>query len=157
MGEGKGVSEITPPSRKQFCISGPLSNFQTGLDNPQKHPNESPGIPWNLQVSLVLVNSLSIWIQMCYYSQVNRKKYILSQLLKLRITAVENQVYWLFLKGRVKTKEEISTGFDEAGLYFLSGIQFQFKAERTLSLKILGDLVKIPEDWIQDYFVISWL
>ena len=83
---------------------------------------------------------------MCYYSQVNRKKYILSQLLKLKITAVENQVYWLFLRGRVKTKKEISTGFDEARLYFLSGIQFQFKAEKTPSLEILGDLVKIPED-----------
>lgn len=43
------------------------------------------------------------------------------------------------------------------GNIILSEIQFQFKAERTLSLKILGDLVKIPEDWIQDYFVISWL
>lgn len=94
---------------------------------------------------------------MCNYSQVSRKKYIVSQLLKLRITAVENQVYWLFKKGRVKTKKEISTGSDETGLYFLGGIQFQFKAERPLSLKILGDSVKIPEDWIQDYFVISWL
>lgn len=26
-----------------------------------------------------------------------------------------------------------------------------------MSLKMLGDLVNIPEDWVQDYFVISRL
>lgn len=81
---------------------------------------------------------------MCYYSQVNGKIFILSQLLKLTITSVKKSS--LLKKGKEKTKKEIREVLMRLGNIILSGIQFQFKAERTLSLKILGDLVKIPED-----------
>lgn len=49
----------------------------------------------------------------CYYSQVNGKNYILSQLPNLRLSAIKKQADWLFKTGKVKTKKEINTGFDE--------------------------------------------
>lgn len=112
-----------------FCISRPVSNSQTRLSNPQDH------LPINLLVYCEIKKSG--WTPRhseykCIVSAKLMGRNLLSRALTPRITAVGYQACWFFKKGRVKTEKEKNTGFDEAGLYFLSGIQFQFQAERTL-------------------------
>lgn len=109
-GERSGIRE-PPIYAEQFCISEPLSDSKIDSAILRSTPMNSLAYYENKKSALCLLTPF--WMQMCYHSLVNGNKYILSQLLKLRITAAANQVDWLFKKGGVKTKKDINTGFDE--------------------------------------------